>query len=123
MKTKQVIDAAHRLSKPYRVRNGKKFRLKDVDPGDTGELQSEDKARAKEALQTGVGALTELQDMLYGQDRWSLLLIFQAMDAAGEERTLKHLMSGGDPQGCQGSTFKAPTSEGLDHDYLWRRPE
>ena len=84
MKTKQVIEAAHRLSKPYRVRNGKKFRLKDVDPGDTGELQSEDKTRAKEALQTGVGALTELQDMLYGQDRWSLLLIFQAMDAAGK---------------------------------------
>jgi len=85
MKTKQVIEAAQRLSKPYRVRSGKKFRLKDVDPGDTGELQSEDKQRAKEALQTGVEALAELQGMLYGQDRWSLLLIFQAMDA-GEGR-------------------------------------
>src|SRR5213082_3993946 len=120
MKTKQVIEAAHRLSKPYRVRNGKKFRLKDVDPGDTGELQSEDKARAKEALQTGVGALTELQDMLYGQDRWSVLLIFQAMDAAGKDGTIKHVMSGVNPQGCQVSSFKAPTSEDLDHDYLWR---
>ena len=116
----QVIEAAHRLSKPYRVRNGKKFRLKDVDPGDTGELKSEDKARAKEALQTGVGALTELQDMLYGQDRWSLLLIFQAMDAAGKDGTIKHVMSGVNPQGCQVSSFKAPTSEDLDHDYLWR---
>src|SRR6266576_1770948 len=120
MNTKQVIEAAHRLSKPYRVRNGKKFLLEDVDPGDTGELQSEDKTRAKEALQTGVGALTELQDMLYGQDRWSLLLIFQAMDAAGKDGTIKHVMSGVNPQGCQVSSFKAPTSEDLDHDYLWR---
>ncbi len=94
MKTKKVIEAAHGLSKPYRVRNGKKFRLKDVDPGDTGEHKSEDKPRAKEALQTGLGALTELQDMLYGQDRWSLLLIFQAMDAAGKDGTIKHVMSG-----------------------------
>src|SRR5438874_11008060 len=94
MKTKQVIEAAHRLSKPYRVRNGKKFRPKDVDPGDPGELQSEDKTRAKEALQTGVGALTELQDMLYGQDRWSLLLIFQAMDAAGKDGTIKQGVPG-----------------------------
>src|SRR5213082_3857816 len=120
MKTKEVIEAAHRLSKPYRVRNGEKFRLKDVDPGDTGELQSDDKQRAKEALQTGVEALAELQDMLYGQDRWSLLLIFQAMDAAGKDGTIKHVMSGVNPQGCQVSSFKAPTSEDLDHDYLWR---
>src|SRR5207248_9317981 len=101
MKTKQVIEAAHRLSKPYRVRNGKKFRPKDVDRGDTGELESEDKARAEEALQTGVGALTELQDMLYGQDRWSLLVIFQAMDAAGKDGSSKHVMSGVTPQGWQ----------------------
>src|SRR5205085_9486374 len=120
MKTKQVIEAAHRLSKSYRVRNGKKFRLKDVDPGDTGELQSEDKTRAKEALQTGVGALTELQDMLYGQDRWSLLLVFQAMDAAGKDGTIKHVMSGVNPQGCQGFSFKQPSREDLDHDFMWR---
>src|SRR2546423_13493522 len=123
MKTKQVIEAAHRLSKPYRVRNGKKFRLKDVDPGDTGELQSEDRTRAKEALQTGVGALTELQDMLYGQDRWSLLLIFQAMDAAGKGGRVKHGVSGGDSQGGQGLWFKGGAAGGLGVDYLWRRPE
>jgi PPK2 family polyphosphate:nucleotide phosphotransferase len=120
MKTKQVIEAARKFSKPYRVTNGKKFRLKDVDPGDTGGFKSEDKARAKEALQNGVKALTELQDMLYGQDRWSLLLVFQAMDAAGKDGTIKHVMSGVNPQGCQVSSFKGPTSTDLDHDYLWR---
>lgn len=120
MKTKDIIKAAHRLSKPYRVTDGKKFRLKDVDPADTGELKSEDKARAKEALQTGIDALAELQDKLYGQDRWSVLLIFQAMDAAGKDGTIKHVMSGINPQGCQVSSFKSPSSEDLDHDYLWR---
>jgi PPK2 family polyphosphate:nucleotide phosphotransferase len=120
MKTKDVIEASHRLSKPYRVRNGKDFRLKDVDPRDTGELKSDDKSRAKEALQTGIETLAKLQDMLYGQDRWSVLLIFQAMDAAGKDGTIKHVMSGVNPQGCQVSSFKAPSSEDLDHDYLWR---
>jgi len=120
MKTKEVIEAAKRLSKPYRVKNGKKFRLKDVDPNDTGELKSDDKEQAVEALATGVEALAELQEMLYGQDRWSLLLIFQAMDAAGKDGTIKHVMSGVNPQGCQVSSFKAPTSTDLDHDYLWR---
>ncbi len=120
MKTKQIIEAAHRLSKPYRVTNGKKFRLKDVDPGDTGELKSEDKPRAKEALQTGVEALSELQSKLYAQDRWSVLLIFQAMDAAGKDGTIKHVMSGVNPQGCHVSSFKSPSSEELDHDFLWR---
>src|SRR5437763_5145116 len=115
MKTKEVIEAAHRLSKPYRVRNGKKFRLKDVDPGDTGEHTSEDKPRAKEALQTGLGALTELQDMLYGQDRWSLLLIFQAMDAAGKDGTIKDVMSGLIPQAWHVSSFNATATEALDH--------
>src|SRR4249919_3971251 len=120
MKLKEVIEAAHRLSKPYRVTNGKKFRLKDVDPGDTGELKSEDKPRAKEALQAGVEALAELQDVLYAQDRWSLLLVFQAMDAAGKDGTIKHVMSGVNPQGCQVSSFKQPSSEELDHDFMWR---
>jgi len=120
MKTKQVIERARRFSKPYRVTNGKKFRLKDVDPCDTQDFTSEDKPQAKEALQTGIEALTELQDMLYAQDRWSLLLIFQAMDAAGKDGTIKHVMSGVNPQGCQVSSFKAPSSEDLDHDYLWR---
>jgi PPK2 family polyphosphate:nucleotide phosphotransferase len=120
MKVQKVIEAAHRLSKPYRVTHGKKFRLKHVDPADTGKLKSEDKPRAREALQMGVEALAELQDMLYAQDRWSLLLIFQAMDAAGKDGTIKHVMSGINPQGCQVSSFKAPTTTDLEHDYLWR---
>ena len=120
MKTAQIIKAAHKLAKPYRVTNGKKFRLKDVDPGDTGDLKAADKPRAKEALQTGVQALAALQDILYAQDQWSVLLIFQAMDAAGKDGTIKHVMSGVNPQGCQVSSFKAPTAEELDHDYLWR---
>jgi PPK2 family polyphosphate:nucleotide phosphotransferase len=120
MKVDAIIKRAHHVSKPYRVTKGKKFRLKDVDPGDTGNLKSEDKPRAKEALQLGIQALSELQDVLYAQDRWSLLLIFQAMDAAGKDGTIKHVMSGVNPQGCQVSSFKAPTSEDLDHDYMWR---
>jgi len=120
MKTSKITEAAHQLSKPYRVTNGKKFRLKHVDPADTADLKSADKPRAKEALQSGVEALAELQDVLYAQDRWSLLLIFQAMDAAGKDGTIKHVMSGVNPQGCQVSSFKGPTSEDLDHDYLWR---
>jgi len=120
MKVKEIIKRAHHFTKAYRVTKGKKFRLKDVDPGDTGNLKSEDKPKAKEALQLGVQALAELQDTLYAQDRWSLLLIFQAMDAAGKDGTIKHVMSGVNPQGCQVSSFKAPTSEDLDHDYMWR---
>jgi len=120
MKLKQVIEAARKFSKPYRVSNGKKFRLKDIDPGDMGDLKSADKPRAKEALQNGVQALAQLQDVLYAQDRWSLLLVFQAMDAAGKDGTIKHVMSGVNPQGCQVSSFKGPTSVDLDHDYLWR---
>jgi PPK2 family polyphosphate:nucleotide phosphotransferase len=120
MKTHEVIETAKKFSRPFRVTNGKKFRLSDLDPGDTGELTSEDKPRAKEALQTGVRALAELQDVLYAQDRWSLLLIFQAMDAAGKDGAIKHVMSGVNPQGCQVTSFKSPSSEDLDHDYLWR---
>jgi PPK2 family polyphosphate:nucleotide phosphotransferase len=120
VKTKRVIEASRKLSKPYRITDGKKFRLKDVDPGDTGDLKEQDKPRAKEALQIGVQALQELQDVLYAQDRWSLLLIFQAMDAAGKDGAIKHVMSGVNPQGCQVSSFKGPSSEDLDHDYLWR---
>jgi PPK2 family polyphosphate:nucleotide phosphotransferase len=120
MKLEKVIESSHRLSKPYRVTNGGKFRLKDVDAGDTGDLKSEDKPRAKEMLQVGVEALAELQDVLYAQDRWSLLLIFQAMDAAGKDGAIKHVMSGVNPQGCQVSSFKGPTSVDLDHDFMWR---
>jgi len=120
MKTKRVIKESRNLAKPYRVTNGARFRLKDWDPGDTMGLQSEDKPRAKEALQSGVLALAELQDMLYAQDRWAVLVIFQAMDAAGKDGAIKHVMSGVNPQGCQVFSFKAPSAEELDHDYLWR---
>jgi PPK2 family polyphosphate:nucleotide phosphotransferase len=120
MKNSKVIETVRKFSKPYRIKDGEKFRLADIDPGDTGELKSEDRERAKEALQTGVQILSELQDALYAQDRWSLLIIFQAMDAAGKDGAIKHVMSGVNPQGCQVSSFKAPTAEDLDHDFLWR---
>jgi PPK2 family polyphosphate:nucleotide phosphotransferase len=120
MDLETVVKKARQFSKPFRVTKGDKFRLKDVDPRDTLGLKSEDKPRAKEALATGVEALAQLQDMLYAQDRWAVLLIFQAMDAAGKDGAIKHVMSGVNPQGCQVFSFKAPTSEDLDHDYLWR---
>ena len=120
MKTKQVIKAARKFIKPYRITDGKGFRLKDMDPGDTQDFKAEDKKRAKEVLQSGVAALAELQSKLYAQDRWSVLLVFQAMDAAGKDGTIKHVMSGVNPQGCQVTSFKGPSSEELDHDYLWR---
>jgi PPK2 family polyphosphate:nucleotide phosphotransferase len=120
MKLKQIVKAAHDLADPFCVTNGRKFRLGDVNPGDTGDLKLEDKPRAKEALQHGVQALASLQDMLYAQDRWAVLLVFQAMDAAGKDSAIKHVMSGVNPQGCQVASFKAPSAEELDHDYLWR---
>ena len=120
MKKKEMIEKARRFSKPYRITEGEKFRLKDIDPGDTLGFKSEAKPQAKEALQMGVAALAELQDMLYAQDKWAVLLIFQAMDAAGKDGTIKHVMSGVNPQGCQVFSFKSPSAEDLDHDYLWR---
>jgi PPK2 family polyphosphate:nucleotide phosphotransferase len=116
----EKIEQCRAFSAPYRWTDGGKFRLKDVDPEDTGELTSEDKPQAKEALSVGVEALAELQERLYAQDRWAILLIFQAMDAAGKDGAIKHVMSGVNPQGCQVHSFKAPSSEDLDHDYLWR---
>ena len=120
MKTQEVLQKARKFAKPFRVTDGDKFRLKDVDPGDTLGFKSEAKPRAKEGLQIGVSALAELQDMLYAQDRWAVLLIFQAMDAAGKDGTIKHVMSGVNPQGCQVFSFKSPSGEDLDHDFLWR---
>jgi len=120
MKLNKVIRKAREFASPYCVTDGKKFRLKDIDPGDTGGLKSEDKPRAKEALGIGVEALATLQDMLYAQDRWAVLLIFQAMDGAGKDGTIKHVMSGVNPQGCQVYSFKKPSTEELDHDFLWR---
>jgi PPK2 family polyphosphate:nucleotide phosphotransferase len=120
MKMKELIKRARSFAKPFRVTDGEGFRLKEVDPGDTLDFASEDKPRAKEALAVGIEALAELQDMLYAQDRWAVLLIFQAMDAAGKDGTIKHVMSGVNPQGCQVTPFKSPSAEDLDHDYLWR---
>jgi PPK2 family polyphosphate:nucleotide phosphotransferase len=120
MKLNEIIKRARKLSEPYRVTDGAKFRLKDIDPGDTAKFTSENKPQAKEALQTGIAALAKLQDMLYAQDRWGVLLIFQAMDAAGKDGAIKHVMSGVNPQGCQVASFKKPSSEDIDHDYLWR---
>jgi PPK2 family polyphosphate:nucleotide phosphotransferase len=105
---------------PYRVTSGKHIRLKDIDPADTGRLTSENKSEAKQMLARGVEWLAEQQDMLYAQDHWAVLLVFQAMDAAGKDGTIKHVMSGINPQGCQVTSFKQPSSEELDHDYLWR---
>jgi PPK2 family polyphosphate:nucleotide phosphotransferase len=105
---------------PFRVDDGRRFRLKDFDPADTGGLQSEFKDEARALLQQSVGWLAEEQEMLYAQDKWAVLLIFQAMDAAGKDGTIKHVMSGVNPQGCHVTSFKAPTSTELDHDFLWR---
>jgi PPK2 family polyphosphate:nucleotide phosphotransferase len=120
MKTKEILKHARRFAQPFRVTDGDKFRLKDFDPGDTLHYGDEDKPRAKEALAIGVQALAELQDKLYAYDKWALLLIFQAMDAAGKDGAIKHVMSGVNPQGCQVTSFKSPSAEDLDHDYLWR---
>jgi len=120
MKTKEIIKRARGFVDPFRITDGKDFRLKDIDPGDTLHLKSEDKPAAKEALANGIETLAELQDMLYAQDQWAVLLIFQALDAAGKDGAIKHVMSGVNPQGCQVYSFKGPSSEELDHDYLWR---
>ena len=102
----------------YRISDGKRFALKKIDPGDTHQVT--DKKRAVALLSEGVELLAEMQDKLYAQDRFALLLVFQAMDAAGKDGTIKHVMSGVNPQGCQVYSFKAPTATDLDHDYLWR---
>lgn len=107
-----------KLVKPYRVKDGKDFRLTDHDPAQTGGVDS--KEEAKQLLDEGVARLADLQDKLYANDSWALLLIFQAMDAAGKDGAIKHVMSGVNPQGCQVFSFKAPSAEELDHDYLWR---
>ena len=100
------------LAERFRITNGKKFRLKDVNPGDTGKLKSPEKAT--ELLRESVRLMSEFQEKLYAQDRWALLLVFQAMDAAGKDGTIKHVMSGVNPQGCEVSSFKAPSDLELD---------
>jgi PPK2 family polyphosphate:nucleotide phosphotransferase len=106
------------FAKPFRVAEGKHFRLKDFDPADTMGLKS--KEHACEALERGIARLSELQGKLYAQETWAILMILQGMDAAGKDSTVKHVMSGVNPQGCSVTSFKTPSAEDLSHDFLWR---
>jgi PPK2 family polyphosphate:nucleotide phosphotransferase len=119
MPRKEILDQIQKYTHPFRIAVGKGFQLKDFDPGDTCGLKME-KGEAADLLQRGTQWLAEEQDMLYAQDRWSLLLVFQAMDAAGKDSTIKHVMSGVNPQGCQVFSFKQPSREDLEHDFMWR---
>lgn len=119
MPRKEIIDRIEQYVRPFRITKGNGFKLADFDPGDTRGLKL-DKGEATDLLQRGTEWLAEEQDMLYAQKRWSLLLVFQAMDAAGKDGTIKHVMSGVNPQGCQVFSFKQPSSQELDHDFLWR---
>ena len=120
MNGKNPARQVSRFLDPYRITSGKKFRLKDHDPGDTGGLGSEDKPEARRMLASGVERMAELQEKLYASDEWGMLLVFQAMDAAGKDGTIKHVLSGVNPQGCQVHSFKQPSAEEIDHDFLWR---
>lgn len=117
---KDKLKNIERLIRPYRITSGKGFHLGDIDPADTSGLGSEHKEEAKELLANGVEWLAELQDKLYADDKWGVLIILQAMDAAGKDGTIKHVMSGVNPQGCQVFSFKQPSPEELDHDFMWR---
>jgi len=119
MPRQEIIDRIAKYVDPFRITKGSGFKLADFNPGDTRGLRL-DKGEASELLQRGTVWLAEEQDMLYAQKRWSLLLVFQAMDAAGKDGTIKHVMSGVNPQGCQVFSFKQPSSEDLAHDFLWR---
>ena len=120
LSNKELVERAKKLSKKYRISDPRKFKLKDYATGVSSDLGSEEKPVAQKVLQLGVEALADMQDKLYAQDKWSLLVIFQAMDAAGKDGAIKHVMSGINPQGCQVTSFKSPSAEELDHDYLWR---
>lgn len=117
---KELVQRAKKFSKQYCVGDGDGFKLKDYETKTSFNLGEEGKPLVKQTLEMGVEALAVLQDVLYAQDKWSVLLIFQAMDAAGKDGAIKHVMSGVNPQGCQVFSFKAPSSEDLDHDFLWR---
>jgi len=118
MKHRKQLKEASRIVEKYCIIKGEKFRLKDYDPADTNGVKS--KQHAENILERRIGLLSDMQEKLYAQDRWALLLIFQAMDAAGKDGAIKHVMSGVNPQGCDVHAFKAPSNEELDHDYLWR---
>jgi PPK2 family polyphosphate:nucleotide phosphotransferase len=118
MSYKKQIKECARLSEPYRVTKGKKFRLKDRDPADTGDVKDKDHAEKISAERAGL--LNDLQEKLYAQDRWALLVVLQGMDAAGKDGVVKHVMGGVNPEGCDVHSFKEPSTEELNHDYLWR---
>jgi PPK2 family polyphosphate:nucleotide phosphotransferase len=118
MKTKKFAKEAAHIAMPYRITQGEKFRLKDYDPGDTGGMK--DKEDAHGLMQHSVEMLSHLQEKLYAQDRWGMLVIFQGMDAAGKDGVISHVMSGVNPQGCDVWSFKEPSKEELDHDFMWR---
>jgi PPK2 family polyphosphate:nucleotide phosphotransferase len=118
MKFKKLVKETAEIARPFRITKGEDFRLKDHDPANTNGMK--DKERALKTLRNGVQALSHFQEKLYAQDRWALLLIFQAMDAAGKDGAIKHVMSGINPQGCSVTSFKAPSHEELDHEFLWR---
>jgi PPK2 family polyphosphate:nucleotide phosphotransferase len=117
---RNLLKHARKLASAFRVEDGRAFSLKDFDPADTLGIKFEAKSEADQALHQGVEEIARLQEMLYAQDKWAVLLIFQAMDAAGKDGTIKHVLSGVNPQGCDVHSFKAPSSEELDHDFLWR---
>jgi PPK2 family polyphosphate:nucleotide phosphotransferase len=118
MKLRKQIKEAARLAERYCVTKGETFRLKDYDTSDTGEVK--DKEQSQKIIDNRAGLLSNLQEKLYAQDRWALLLVIQAMDAAGKDGVIKHVMSGVNPQGCDVHSFKTPSTEELNHDYLWR---
>jgi PPK2 family polyphosphate:nucleotide phosphotransferase len=118
MKADKLIRETSRLAEHYCIAKGEKFRLKDFDPADTNGVKS--KKHAERLIQQSSAMVSQMQEKLYAQDRWALLLIFQGMDAAGKDGAIKHVMSGVNPQGCDVHSFKAPSNEELDHDYLWR---
>jgi PPK2 family polyphosphate:nucleotide phosphotransferase len=118
MKYRKQLKMAARLAEPYCISNGDKFRLKDYDTSDTGDVKKIE--QSQKIMDDRVGLLSNLQEKLYAQDRWALLLVIQAMDAAGKDGVIKHVMSGVNPQGCDVHSFKTPSTEELNHDYLWR---
>src|ERR1700730_1238994 len=118
MNHRKLLQEATQLAEPYCITNGKKFRLKDFDPGETRGVKS--KKHAEKLQEESSAMASQMQETLYAQDRWALLLIFQGMDAAGKDGAIKHVMSGVNPQGCDVRSFKAPSHEELDHDFLWR---
>jgi PPK2 family polyphosphate:nucleotide phosphotransferase len=118
MKTHKYIKEAARLANAYRITKGKKFRLKHFDPADVGDIESKDEAQ--KLLEHGTQLLEVLQEKLWAQHKWAVLIILQGMDAAGKDGIVKHVMSGVNPEGCDVWSFKTPSVEELNHDYLWR---